>query len=295
MFSLEPGAAPVEKFHGLLANTVGPRPIALASTVDREGKPNLSPFSCFNFFDVDPPLLIFSALRYSVNPRTWHTQENAETTREVVVNLVDHDMIQQTALAQADYGKEVNEFEKTGLTMQKADLVKPKRVAESPVHFECRVNDVMSPGESGDPVKLIVCEVLKLHLNENLVNTDLEIDHDQLDLVGQVGQTWYTRVKPEMFECPGPDPDNLGMGVDQLPEPIRDSTVLTGNDLGQLAGTGELPSKQTVDKFIADNDLDEFINESSIEKIHAIAQEYLRKDNLDGAWNILLAKTLKTI
>src|SRR5699024_6378418 len=161
MFSVEPGDVSTKKFYGLVASSVVPRPIALASTLNKEGVVNLSPFSCFNFFGVNPAILVFSPMRKISNTETKHTLHNVEETKEVVINVVNHDIVEQTSLASAGYGDGVNEFEKAGLTMLESDLVKPKRVAESPIHYECKVNDIIYTGKGGGAPNLVICEVLK--------------------------------------------------------------------------------------------------------------------------------------
>lgn len=295
MYSLQPRDIPIKKFYGLLVSSIGPRPIALASTISKDGVPNLAPFSCFNFFGSNPPVLIFSPMRRMANSETKHSLHNVEETKEVVINVVNYDIVQQTSLASTSYGDGVNEFEKTGLTMLDSDLVKPKRVAESPIHYECKVKDIIYTGEEGGAANLVICEVIKMHIKEEVMFADQKIDQHKLDQVARMGGNWYTRAKTGMFECPKPAMEHLGMGVDQLPEVIKNSTILTGNDLGKLGNALQHPDAKTVEEFVKEKELEEFINDSSVDKIHAIAQEYLRKNDINSAWNILLAKTLKTI
>lgn len=294
MFSLRPDEVSTQKFYGLMVSSVGPRPIALASTMSKEGQPNLAPFSCFNFFGANPPILVFSPMRRVSNAETKHTLHNVEETKEVVINVVNYDMVQQASLASTSYGDNVSEFEKTGLTMLDSDLVTPKRVAESPIQYECKVTDIVYTGEKGGAANLVICEVLKIHIDEKVMFADQKIDQYKLDQVARMGGGWYTRARTGMFEVPKPTA-HIGMGVDQLPEAIRFSTILTGNDLGKLANIEKQPEATAVEEFIKENELSEFVNDSSVEKIHAIAQEYLRKNDVESAWNILLSKSLKTI
>ncbi len=294
MYSLQPGDIPIKKFYGLMVSSVGPRPIALASTIDKEGNPNLSPFSCFNFFGSNPPILVFSPMRRMANSETKHTLHNVEATKEVVINVVNYDIVQQTSLASTSYGDGVNEFEKTGLTMLDSDLIKPKRVAESPVHYECKVSDIIYTGKEGGAANLVICEVVKMHINEAVMFADNKIDQHKLDQVARMGGDWYTRAKDGMFKCPKPMMDHIGMGVDELPETIRNSTVLTGNDLGKLGNTLAVPELETVEEFVKSKDLAALISRKPVEEIHRLAQDYLKKNEVEEAWCILLAKTLKT-
>lgn len=293
MYSLSPNEISAQKIYNLMASSIGPRPIALASTINKEGQPNLSPFSHFNFFGVNPAIIVFSPMQRINNGQTRDTLDNVEDTKEVVINVVDYDMIQQTSLASMDYNEEVNEFEKAGLTMLESDEIAPKRVAESPVHYECRVDEVLYKGNGPGSANLVICEVLKMHISEMVSLEDKNINQDQLDLIGRMGERWYTRARTGMFEVI--KSSNIGIGVDQLPQVIKESTVLTGNDLGKLGNVKQKPEKQTIESYVKKNELAELIEDSSVEKIHAIAQEYLRKRNVDKAWNILLAKHKKEI
>lgn len=202
MTSFDPKVLPTGRLHGLLLSSVAPRPIAFASTIDAEGRPNLSPFSFFNVFSANPPIMIFSPARRVRNNTTKHTLENAETTGEVVINVVNYDLVQQASLSSTEYPEGVNEFEKAGLTMLKSDIVKPFRVAESPVQFECKVNEIVNLGTEGGAGNLIICEVVKLHIANEVLKDDESIDQQKLDLVARAGGSYYSRANKGFLKYP---------------------------------------------------------------------------------------------
>lgn len=286
MVSIDPKEIPTAKLHGYLLGAVAPRPIAFASTIDADGNPNLSPYSFFNVFSANPPIMIFSPARRVRNNTTKHTLENAIATKEVVINVVNHAIVQQMSLSSTEYAADVNEFEKAGLTMLPSDKVKPFRVAESPVQFECKVNEVVSLGNEGGAGNLIICEVVKLHINEEVLNDRGTIDHYKIDLVARAGGSFYSRARDGFFEIPKPIA-TLGIGVDQIPEDIRNSNVLTGNDLGRLGNVEQLPTAVEIQEFIKTT---EITISDNIETNHKAAQEFLAKGDVNTAWKILLAK-----
>lgn len=275
--------------HGILLGSIGPRPIAFASTVNKEGKPNLSPYSFFNVFSANPPIMIFSPARRVRGNTTKHTLENAMVTKEVVINVVSYSMVQQMSLSSTEYPEGVNEFEKAGFSMLASDLVKPFRVKESPVQYECIVRDVVHLGEEGGAGNLVIAEVVKVHVDEAIINENLQIDQHQIDLVARMGGNWYSRANQGMFEVPKPL-STLGIGVDQIPENIRFSKVLTGNDLGKLGNTERLPNQEEITTFADKFQLTEKLASSSENELHALAKDYIDKDQVEEAWKILLAK-----
>lgn len=289
MKSFLPSELETKNLYGMLSGSIGPRPIAFVSTLDKEGNPNLSPYSFFNVFSAKPPILIFSPVRRVRDNSIKHTLENALETKEVVINVVNWDIVQQMSLSSTEYPQGVNEFEKSGLTMLASDLVKPPRVKESPVQYECKVTDTIALGDHGGAGNLVIAEVVKLHIREDLLDEGLHIDQHKIDLVSRMGGNWYSRANQGMFEVEKPL-QKQGIGVDHLPDSIRLSSVLTGNDLGKLGNVEVLPDKINVNTFIEEHDLGHFIEESSEERIHHIAQEYIEKNELDKALNILLAK-----
>jgi len=233
MLSIDPKNIPVAELHSYLLGAVAPRPIAFASTVDKKGRPNLSPFSFFNVFSANPPILIFSPARRVRNNTVKHTLENVLETKEVVINIVNYNMVQQMSLASTEYALGVDEFLKSGLTKLKSTVVKPFRVKESPVQLECKVTEVIALGNKGGAGNLVICEVLKLHIDKAILDVNGAIDQYKIDLVARMGGSYYTRAKQGFFEIPKPL-SSLGIGVDALPESIRNSTILSGNDLGLL-------------------------------------------------------------
>ena len=286
MLSINPKEISTPKLHGYLLGAIAPRPIAFASTIDDEGNPNLSPFSFFNVFGANPPMMIFSPARSVRNNTTKHTLDNAEATKEVVINVVNYDIVQQMSLSSTMYPKGVNEFEKAGLTMLKSDIVKPFRVLESPVQFECKVTDIIYTGNEGGAGNLIVCEVVKLHINEAVLADDGSIDQYKIDLVARAGGSYYSRARDGFFEIPKPI-STLGIGVDAIPAEIRNSNILTGNNLGMLGNVEQLPSAETVDNFAKEHS--HFIGLETAKK-HTFAQDFLKKNDVESAWKVLLIK-----
>ena len=252
MKSFNPKDISVGKLHHLLLSAVAPRPIALASTIDANGQPNLAPFSFFNVFSANPPIMIFSPARRVRNNTTKHTLENVEEVKEVVINVVSHDMVHQTSLSSTEYPEGVNEFEKAGFTTLDSDVVKPYRVAESPVQFECKVNEVIKLGKEGGAGNLVVCEVVKMHVAFEVLTDDESIDQEKLDLVARAGGSYYSRAKNGFFEIPKPL-RTLGIGVDAMPEEVKNSMILTGNDLGMLGNVESLPNTQAIKDFVKDD------------------------------------------
>ena len=285
LLTISPQNTPTAKLHSYLLSAVAPRPIALASTIDEQGNPNLSPFSFFNVFSANPPILIFSPSRRVRDNTVKHTLDNARATREVVINVVTHDIVQQTSLSSTEYDKGINEFDKAGFTMINSELVKPFRVKESPIQFECRVIEIKELGTQGGAGNLIICEVLCMHIDERVLDKDQQIDQVKLDLVARAGGNLYSRARESFFEIPKPV-QLKGMGVDNLPESVRKSRILTGNDLGMLGNVESLPDQRDVNKFLQDNP--RFITQKLNEK-HKFAQEFLKKNDVDSAWKVLLS------
>jgi len=285
LLTINPKNTEVSKLYSYLSSVVSPRPIALASSISKNGNPNLSPFSFFNVFSANPPILIFSPLRRMRDASTKHTLENVKEVKEVVINIVNFDMVQQTSLSSTEYGQSINEFEKAGFTMLKSDKIKPFRVAESPVQFECKVNDIISLGDQGGAGNLIICEIVSLHISKDVLDKNKEIDQVKLDLVARAGGNFYSRIKDTFFEIPKPL-RSLGIGVDALPNFIKNSSVLTGNELGMLANVEVLPDQISVDKFMADNP--KFIGIKLNEK-HKFAKTFLENNDVKNALKVLLS------
>lgn len=289
VLSIDPKTVPVSSLHGYLLGAIGPRPIAFASTMDKQGRPNLSPFSFFNVFSANPPVLIFSPARRVRNNTIKHTLENALETKEVVINVVNYNMVQQMSLASSEYRKGDNEFLKAGLSMLKSDLVKPFRVAESPVQFECKVTKVEPLGEEGGAGNLIFSEVLRIHIDESILDKDGTIDQYKIDQVARMGGNWYSRAQTGMFEVPKPL-STLGVGVDRIPDSIRFSTVLSGNDLGMLGNIEQIPSLDEVQDFVNNHiEIRAIVSSDDCDLIHKKAREFLDKKDIQSAWKILMA------
>ncbi|HMN33779.1 MAG TPA: flavin reductase family protein [Chitinophagaceae bacterium] len=263
-------------FHSYLLGSVSPRPICFASTIDKNGFPNLSPFSFFNTFGSKPPIMIFSPARRVRDNTIKHTLENILDTKEVVINVVNYPMVQQASLSSCEYPKEVNEFIKSGFTPIESEIVKPFRVKESPAQFECKVLDIIHTGTEGGAGNLIICEVLLMHLNDDVLDAEGQIDPHKIDLVARMGKDYYCRASGDaVFEVPKPN-SKLGMGFDALPEVVKHSQVLSGNHLGQLANFTEIPAKD--EQFIVDSSKDLF----------QLAKDFLDKNDADSAWQVLL-------
>ena len=272
MKTLIPSEITSVQLQTVMQTAISPRPIALASTVDKDGNNNLSPFSFFNMFSTVPPVLIFSPSRRVRDNTTKHTLENVLEVPEVVIGTVNFPIVQQISLASTEYGDGVNEFIKSGLTMKDADLVKPKLIEECPVNFECKILEVKSLGDQGGAGNLVICEVQKIHIREEYLDENGNLDQAKLNMVARLGSNWYSRNNENnLFEVPKPLVTK-GIGFDQLPEEIRYSRVFTGDDLGMLANVEILPEG----KYHSD------------EHIHRNAQELLLENKIDEAWNLLI-------
>ena len=289
MASFEPKDISTGKIHSYLLSAVAPRPIAFASTIDENGNPNLSPFSFFNVFSANPPIMIFSPARRVRDNTTKHTLQNVEAIKEVVINVVNYDLVHQMSLSSTEYADGVNEFEKAGLTMLKSDIVKPFRVAESPVQFECKVNEIVELGTEGGAGNLIICEVVKLHIDDDVLNEEGSINQQKLDLVARAGGSYYTRAKKGFFEIPKPI-STLGIGVDSFPDFVKNSMVLTGNDLGMLGNIEALPNEKSVKAFVEDlGERYSNIKTATHRQKHKLARNYLSFGDVESAWKILLS------
>ena len=278
MITLNPKDVSVAVLHSHLLSAIIPRPIALASTIDAEGKVNLSPFSFFNCFGSNPPLLIFSPNCRVRDDSTKHTYENVLEVPEVVIHIVNYRMVHQTSLASTEYKKGVNEFIKAGFTPVASTVVSPPRVAEAPVAMECKVRQVIATGEKGGASNLVLCEIILMHIHEDVLGSDGKIDPFKLDAVARLGGDYYARIIPEsVFKIAKPL-DKLGIGIDALPEPIRMSSILTGNDLAQLANVAAIPSMTSLPDLAIRNTREQ----------HLVAQKLISENRIDEAWQILL-------
>ncbi len=296
MKTIQPKDLSTPELQALLQGAVAPRPIAFVSSINGAGEVNLSPFSFFNLFSANPPILVFSPSRRVRDKSTKHTLENVLEVPEVVIHVVGHSLVEQMSLASTEYGKGVNEFVKAGLTEISSNLVAPPRVKEAPLAFECRVNQVISLGEEGGAGNLVICEVLQIHLDERILDASGTIAPLKLDPVARLGGNWYTKITAEsLFQIPKPL-TTLGIGVDQIPEQIRFSPVLTGNNLGRLGNVEQLPSKEEVAAFGQTKEVLELKKrfqldpESWLDHLHRWAQAELESGEVELAWKILLQK-----
>ena len=283
---------PPSDVQNYLQHAIAPRPICFASTIDNAGNINLSPFSFFNLFSSNPPIVIFSPSRRVRDNSTKHTLQNVLELPEVVINIVDYDMVQQTSLTSCEFAKEINEFEKAGFTMQPATLVKPPMVKESKIKLECKIIEVKPLGLEGGAGNLVICEVLVMHIDESILDENNKIDQTKIQHVARLGGDWYCKVdESNLFKVAKPN-TQLGIGIDALPAGIRNSNVLSGNQLGQLANVNEIPF---IDPAFNDDRLKNIIQYFSINpvdmenELHQYAKELLDAGKVNEAWQVLLA------
>ena len=294
MLSLDPKELTVQRLHQLLLGAIGPRPIAFASTLDQEGNANLAPFSFFNVFSANPPILVFSPARSGRTGQSKDTFNNAKAVPEVVINVVNYNMVHQMSLASSPYAPGVDEFVKAGFTTLASQKVAPFRVAEAPVQFECKVQQIIELGHEGGAGNLIICEVVQMHIHEDLLNENGLIDQHKIDLVARMGGDWYCRANTEsMFEIKKPI-TTCGIGYDALPQDIKNSQLLSANDLGQLAGIEELPNETDVNEYklleLSTLFLDLEHDATALEQaLHQRAHELLAQNQLEEAWLTLLS------
>lgn len=285
--------SPVE-MQNYLQYAIAPRPICFASTMDKAGNINLSPFSFFNLFSTNPPVCVFSPSRRVRDNTTKHTLENLHEVPEVVINIANYDMVQQVSLASVEYPKGVNEFIKAGFTMQASEVVKPPRVAESPVQFECVVNDIISLGRTAGAGNLIIAEIKLMHINESVLDNDGKIDQLKMDHVARLGGDWYCRVTPEnLFKVAKPV-KTVGIGVDAIPFAVRNSKILTGNNLGQLGNVESLPTDEEIEAYAQRDEIKEILDgtigdaQTRETQLHLKAKELLEAERVKEAWIVLL-------
>lgn len=281
----------VVEAQNFLQHAIAPRPICFASTIDKAGNVNLTPFSFFNLFSSNPPILIFSPARRVRNNTIKHSLENVMEVPEVVVNIADYDMVQQVSLASCEYPKEVDEFVKSGFTKEPSVLIRPPRVKESLIQMECKVLEIKHLGTEGGAGNLVIAEVLMMHVNEKILNEKGFIDQTKINHIARLGGNWYAKISPEnLFEVEKPN-TLLGIGIEQLPDAVRLSKILTGNHLGQLANVHEYPM---VDPNYADEKLKSIVQYFSLSdeemerEIHKHAAQLLDQGMVKEAWQVLL-------
>lgn len=286
MIEIDPLEYGNQKLFKLLLGGVAPRPIAFAATIDKDGNHNLSPFSFYNAFGVNPTTLIFSPSRRGRDNTTKHTLDNLKEVPEVVLNAVTYNMVHQMSLSSTEYEKGVDEFIKAGFTALESKYIKPHRVAESPLQFECKVREIIETSGKAGSGNLVICEILHIHLDESILDVDGTINHDKIDLVGRLGGDYYVRTSGEAkFLVPKPN-SRLGIGVDALPDHVRFSEILSGNDLGQLGNLDTLPDKEEIDLLKKDPTVKNILNNNK--KLHKHAKELISNGDVYEALKVLL-------
>ena len=289
MMTIDPKETPIPQLFQYLTGSIGPRPIALASTVDRLGKINLAPFSFFNVFSANPPILVFSPARSGRDNTTKNTLDNVLEVPETVINIVNYAMVQQMSLSSTAYAKGVNEFVKAGFEALPSETITPPRVAKSPVQFECKVLEVKALGNQGGAGNLVICEVQKIHISERILDKEGNISPFKIDQVSRLGANWYSRANAGLFEVEKPIATK-GVGVDSIPEKIKNSRILTGNDLGILGNVEAIPTPEMVKDFLQQHiDLSKILDSSSTNEIHQEAQKLIDQKKILQAWCLLLA------
>lgn len=291
MLSLDPKELKTAQLHAYLLHAVAPRPIAFASTVDKDGNANLSPFSFFNVFSANPPVVIFSPARSGRTGATKNTLDNVKEVPEVVINVVNYDLVQQASLSSTEYPKGVNEFVKAGLTEIPSEKVQPSRVKESPVQLECVVREIIELGQHGGAGNLVIAEVVMMHIVDEILDPETKmIDQQKIDLVARMGGDWYCRAsRNALFKVAKPL-TTIGIGVDALPEKIRRSKTLTGNHLGQLGNVEKFPSQEEIAEYLATGAVEDLKKARGESDLHVLAADLLNHGKVAEAWKVLLSE-----
>ena len=289
MLTIDPKDTPQKDLHQFILGTVAPRPIAFVSTIDEEGNKNLAPYSFFNAFSSNPPIVVFSSNRRGSDNTTKDTLRNVRVSGECVINAVNYSMVRQMAVASVDFPTGVSEFEKTGLTPIPSDLVKAFRVAESPAHMECKVKDIITLGEGGGAGHLIICEVVRMHVSHDVLTDRNRIDPDKMDLMGRMGRAYYVRCSGDAIHTIVQEYNPVSIGYDHLPDHIKNSPVLTGNDLGKLAGQVSFPTLEEIADAREQADvLQALAQHNPTEALHYLAKTYLDKEEVKRGFSVLL-------
>lgn len=290
MLTIDPKNTPQKDVHQFILGTVAPRPIAFVSTLDENGVPNLAPYSFFNAFSSNPPILVFSSNRRGADNTTKDTLHNVRVNGECVINAVNYNIVRQMAVASVDFPSDVSEFAKTGLTPIPSDIVKPFRVKESPAHLECKVQDIITLGDKGGAGHLIICEVVRIHVAEDVLTDRNRIDPDKMDLMGRMGRAYYVRCSGSAIHTIVQEYTPVTIGYDALPETIRHSPVLTGNDLGKLAGQVAFPTKEEMAEIAEGEDVKQALQQAHPdEALHYLAKQYLDREDVKKGFAILLS------
>lgn len=288
---INPNSLSTAQLHQILVGTINPRPIALASTMDEDGNPNLAPYSFFNVFSSNPPIMIFSSNRKVSDGLTKDTLHNVMTTKEVVINVVNFSIVHQMAVTSVGFPTGVSEFDKAGLTPIKSDEVKPFRVKESPVQYECKVQEIIPLGDKGGAGHLIICEVVRIHISDLIFDDNGKIDPIKLDTVGRMGRAFYTRASGDIFKIHQPV-NQISVGYDQLPEHVQESTVLSGNDIGKLAGLPKLPTNEEILALKNDKRITYLMEAPSNYALHTYARAEIKAGHYEYALKLLMLKDM---
>jgi flavin reductase (DIM6/NTAB) family NADH-FMN oxidoreductase RutF len=295
MRSLDPTDLHIKDLHQFIVGAIAPRPIAFASTIDENGVANLAPYSFFNAFSSNPPILVFSSNRRVQGNTTKDTLHNVQKTGEVVINVVNYDIVRQMTIASVNYAPGVSEFEKSGLTPIPSDMVKAPRVKESPVQFECKVKEIITLGENGGAGHLVICEVLKLHIRESVIDEKNRIDPNKLDLVGRLGRAYYVRASGDALFTLFQEPEQMALGFDKLPDSVRKSPYLSGNELACIASLTEFPTAEDVQKVLEEDQelkdiLEKFKGHEDMlfRDLHRYAERAIRQDANRLAFCVLM-------
>ena len=292
MFQIEPSKIHTKELHQYLLSIVGPRPIALASTIDLKRNNNLSPFSFFNIFSANPPIAIFSPARRVRNNTEKDTLKNIKQVKEVVINIVNYNLVEKASISSGEYEAEIDEFIKAGLTPIASKKIKPFRVKESPVQMECQVNQIIELGKNGGAGNLVICEIILIHIDENILNKDNQIDQNKIKLIGRMGGDWYSKGFDEaLFEIQKPN-KNCGIGLDQIPNKIKKNSIFNESDLCKLATVNKIPNKEEMELFKQNEwlkEVDSIKNRHERDKkIYLQAKKCLKNGNIEKAWKYLL-------
>jgi len=287
MATIIPGEIATRDLHQFLVASIAPRPIAFVSTMDEDGNANLAPYSFFNVFSSNPPILVFSSNRRVVDNTTKDTLHNVQTTGECVINVVTHDIVRQMAVASVQFDTGINEFEKSGLTPIESDLVKPYRVKESPVNLECKIRDIITLGDQGGAGHLVICDVVSMHIDDSIIDENNRIDPHKIDLMGRLGRAFYSRASGEAIHTIVQPVTKLVIGYDALPDVAKKSQILSGNDIGMLAGCFHLPTAEELQNLAHQEDICHLLDEKKEIELVKLAQSYIAKDQQQEALGIL--------
>ncbi len=290
MLTIDPSKTSTRDLHQYLLGAVAPRPIAFASTIDEQGRPNIAPYSFFNCFSSNPPILVFSSNRRVVDNQTKDTLANIQATKEVVINVVNYNIVRQMTIASISFPSDIDEFKKSGLSPIASDVVKPFRIKESPVQMECTVREIITLGDQGGAGHLILCDVVKMHIDENILDENNRINPHKIDLMGRMGRAYYVRASGEAIHTIVQPVMQLSIGYDALPTSFKESTILSANNLGQLSGMQALPDRESLDILKKEMGIQKILDASNpIKQLHQKAKDLLDKeDNREYAAKLLL-------